>query len=143
MSGTIVMTHTLMPAEYRQLVMPSQLKLANKKGSRYIPRFDASSNTCWWEWYPTAQEQDADGWQVPKHGSGYHQRRRERLARKHNDCDEERIVGEESFLDGDNAKSATSPPDVEFEQVMEAAWVRFEEENQRRSQMASAWIKIN
>ena len=140
--GTVIMTHPIMPVSFCQLVLPSPLKLSPGKRagktSRYLPRFDSEKNACWWEWYPTVQERESDGWETPRQGSGYHRRRRERLAKKNNEeTNEERIVGEELFADEPDSEYDARDDYADAESM---AWEQLHDENARRAKLASAWM---
>lgn len=130
-------SHSIMPADIRPLVMPSQLSLPHT--NRYIPCFDSQKNKCWWEKY--VSNQDNDGWETPKSGSGYHRRRKERMAKRHQDDDH--IVGEELFIDEDevNVDDQLSEEEKTIRQIETMAWNRFHEENARRQELADNWMR--
>ncbi len=133
-----------MPKEFRDIVTPSQLHLAPRAGYRYIPRFDASTNKCWWEWYPTIKERQEDGWVTPQFGSGYHRRRKEWLRRKDDQNAEEKIMGEELFMNGEEQPEETPKEiDQDLEQAQSFAWEKLHEENRRRSRLAAEWREKN
>lgn len=164
---------SIMPRSYRPLFVPAPfVSLPSRELSRfnlYVPRFDSSTNRCWWERYQTRAEQENDGWVSVTSRATTSSGTDDVTEDASNETDElgggaggaggvggnaeGNIVIVDGGEEGDTAyweeNVAAAPPrrrarwSDEYEQALEDAWNRLHAENERRDRLATRWHEMH